>query len=84
MRMKVSGLESVELVGEIAGLHESDGYLVMNVRLTTPVGWHARAALTHKDLMALVKLLLKPANLRYVIFGFGKPGKQKDDTAVSQ
>ena len=84
MRMKVSGLENVELVGEIAGLHESDGYLVMNVRLTKPVGWHARAALTHKDLMALLKLLLKPANLRYTVFGFGKPGKQKNNTAASR
>lgn len=39
MRMKVSGLENIEFVGDIAGLHESDGYLVMNVRLTTPAGW---------------------------------------------
>ena len=73
MRMKVSGLENVELAGDIAGMHESGGYLVMNVRLTTPVGWYAQTALTHQDLMALIKLLLKPANLRYIIFGFGKP-----------
>ena len=84
MRMKVSGLENVELVGEISGVHESDGYLIMDVRLTTPVGWQARTALTHKDLVALIKLLLKPANLRYIIFGFGKPCKQKKDTATSQ
>ena len=84
MKMKVSGLENIELAGDIAGLNESDGYLVMNVRLTTPVGWHARAALNHKDLMTLMKLLLKPANLRYILFGFGKPGRLKDDTAASQ
>ena len=84
MKMKVSGLENVELAGDISGLHESDGYLVMTVRLTTPVGWHARVALPHKDLIALIKLMLKPANLSYVIFGFGKPGKKKNDTAASQ
>ena len=70
MKMKVSGLESVELAGEIAGIHESDGYLIMDVRLTTPVGWHARAALTRKDLMSFVKLFLsKPSNLRSLFFG---------------
>jgi hypothetical protein len=77
MKMKVSGLENIELIGEITGLRESDGYLVMSARLTTPVGWDARASLTHKDLMTLVKLLLRPANLRYVIFGFGQPRRSK-------
>ena len=84
MKMKVSGLENIEFVGEITGFHESDGYLMMNVRLTTPVGWEARAALTHKDLIDLVKLLLfKPSNLRYIFFGFGKPDKFKARTAAS-
>jgi len=83
MRMKVSGLQNVELVGDITGFHESDGYLIMDVRLTTPVGWQARAALTHKDLMKLVKLLLlKPGNLRYIFFGFGKPDRSVAHTAI--
>lgn len=85
MRMRVSGLQNVELVGDITGFHESEGYLIMNVRLTTPVGWEARAALTHRDLMNLVKLLLlKPANLRYIFFGFGKPGRSKARPAAGQ
>jgi hypothetical protein len=78
MRMKVSGLQNVELVGDIAGFRESDGYLMMTIRLTKPVGWQASAALTHKDLMKLIKLfLLNPSNLRYILFGFGKPGRSK-------
>jgi len=85
MKMKVSGLENIEFVGEITGFHESDGYLIMDVRLTTPVGWKARAALTHKDLMNLVKLLLlKPAGLRYIFFGFGKPDRFKARSAGGQ
>jgi hypothetical protein len=76
--MKVSGLQNVELVGDIAGVRESDGYLMMTVRLTKPLGWQATAALTHKDLINLVKLLFfRPANLRYILFGFGKPGRPK-------
>ncbi len=73
MKMKVSGLQHVELIGDVAQLSESDGYLVMNVKLDSPVGWTATAALTHRDLMTLVKLLLKPSALRYILFGFGKP-----------
>lgn len=76
MRMKVSGLQHVELVGEVTGLNESDGYLVMNVRLDNPVGWSAKAALTHRDLMTLLKLLMRPAALGYMLFGFGKPHRQ--------
>lgn len=48
--MKVRGLENVELVGEIAGLHESDGYLIMNVGLSKPVGWQARIFYLKKNL----------------------------------
>ena len=78
MRMNASGLQNLELVGDIAGFRESDGYFVMTVRLTKPVGWQATAALTHKGLMNLVKLLLfNPANLRSILFAFGKPGRPK-------
>ncbi len=84
MKMKVSGLENVELVGDITGISESKGYLIMNVRLTTPLGWQAKAALTHKDLRNLIKLLLlRPSNLRYMIFGFGKPRSIKIQTAAN-
>ena len=73
MKMKVSGLENVELAGDITGFRVSKGHLIMNMRLTTPVGWHAEAALTHKDLMTFVRLLLsKPSNLQYIIFGSRK------------
>jgi len=73
MKMKVSGLQHVELIGSVTQLSESDGYLLMNVKLDNPVGWSATAALTHRDLMTLVKLLVRPSALRYILFGFGKP-----------
>jgi hypothetical protein len=78
MKMKVSGLQHVELMGDVTSLSDSEGYLVMNITLKNPVGWSATASLTHRDLMTLVKLLLKPAALRYVLFGFGKPPKKKN------
>ncbi len=73
MKMKVSGLQHVELIGGVTQLVETDGYLVMNIKLESPVGWSATAALTHSDLMKLFKFLFKPSVLRYICFGFGKP-----------
>jgi hypothetical protein len=76
MKMRVSGLQHIELVGEVTRLSESEGYLVMNVRLDNPAGWTAAAALTHRDLMMLIKLIIRPSALRYVIFGVGKPRRR--------
>ena len=80
MKMKVSGFENIQLVGHLMGIHQADGHLNMNIRLTTPVGWHAKASLTHRDVLRIFWLLLKPANLLYVLFGFGKPGSRKMQT----
>lgn len=73
MRMKSAFMGSLEIVGEIDSLKAKDGWLIMNMRTTTPTGWNLNAALTHEDIMTLLKLMFKPSNLRYVIFGFGKP-----------
>ncbi len=84
MKMKVSGLQHVELVGEVTRLNESEGYLQLKVRLDSPAGWTATAALTHRDLMTLMKLLVRPTALRYILFGFGKPRSviARPDTAT--
>lgn len=73
MRMKSEGFGSIEIAGDITSLKQSEGYLIMNVNTSTPVGWHVRAALTHKDLMTILKQMLKPGNLLYLLFGFGRP-----------
>jgi hypothetical protein len=73
MRMKAEFMGALEVIGEISKLEGKDEWLIMNVRTTTPVGWTLRAAFTHKDLISMIRLILKPSNLRYIIFGFGKP-----------
>ena len=70
MRMRSTGLGKTEMVGDITGLQLVGDYLIMHVQTTEPVKWHVRAALTHKDLRSMMKLLLKPSNLRYLLFGF--------------
>jgi len=77
MRMKSTFMGSMEIVGEINSLKVKDGWLIMDLRTTTPTGWSLSAALTHEDIMSLLKLMFRPSNLRYVILGFGKP-KDKD------
>jgi hypothetical protein len=77
MRMKSTFMGAIEIVGEIQDLKVKDGWLFMNLRTTTPTGWNLDAALTHDDIMRLLRLMLRPRNLWYVIFGFGKP-KDKD------
>jgi len=78
MKMKVSGLENIELMGDITGFRVSNEYLLMDIRLTKPVGWHAEAYLSHRDLMTFIRLLLsKPSNLHYIIFGTRKSQNKK-------
>lgn len=76
MRMKSTAIGTVELVGDITNVREVNDWLIMHIRTTTPVGWDLRAALTHEDLRTFVKLLFRPGNLRYLLFGFAKPGKR--------
>lgn len=85
MRMKVSGLPTIEFRGEISGIEESDGHLCMGIRLSTPLGWSADAALTHKDLMTIMKeIFFKPRNLFYLMYGFAKTDAKKHLEAVDR
>ena len=77
MRMKAQFMGTLEVVGEITDLRVKDEWLIMNVRTTTPAGWNLKAALSHADLLALLRFLFRPRNLGYVLFGFGKPADKK-------
>ena len=73
MRMKAEFMGTLEVIGEITRLQKKEEWLIMNVRTTAPAGWNLRAAFTHDDLITMLKLMLRPSILRYIIFGFGKP-----------
>lgn len=76
MRLKATFMGTMEMVGNITSLKVKDDWLVMNLSTIAPMGWNMSAALTHEDLMTLLRLMLKPRNLRYVLFGSGKPRDQ--------
>ncbi len=70
MRMKSTGILPIELVGKITDMNVSHDWLIMHLRTSTPAGWDLKAALTHEDVRTLFRLLIKPANLWYLIVGF--------------
>lgn len=82
MRMKATGIWPLELVGNIIDAASTDDGLVMHLRTTTPAGWDLTATLTHEDVRAMLKLLLKPGNLKWLVFGFTK--KTIKDEAATQ
>lgn len=75
--MKSEGFGNIEIVGNVTKIKSSGGYLIMNIDTTTPVGWHVNAALTHRDLIAVMKQMLKPSNLLYLFFGFARPNSAR-------
>lgn len=73
MRMKSTGIVGdLEMLCEISDIRPKDGWLIVNIRTTTPVGWNLRVALSHADILTLLKLLCKPSNLACILFGFGR------------
>lgn len=80
MRIKSTALMgNLEMTGQISEIKVKDEFLVMNLR--TSVGWNLRAAMSHDDILTFIRLMFKPGNLAYVLFGFGKP---KDKTRVPE
>ncbi len=72
MRMKSNGIFPVELVGDITEMKARKDWLIMKVRTTTPAGWDLSTALTHEDMRTMLRLLLTPGNLRYLLAGLFK------------
>ena len=75
MRIKSTGIFPLELVGDITEIKAENDWLVMNLRTTTPAGWGLSAALTYEDLRTMLRLLMKPRNLKCLTLGFFKPAR---------
>jgi hypothetical protein len=67
MRMRSTGLGRTELVGHFEGIARKGDYLVLSVRTTAPVRWHVRTALSRKDAIEMLKLVLRPSILIYFL-----------------
>ncbi len=71
MKMRSTGLGKTELVGHLDGITRNGDYLVLSVRCQTPK-WHIRTAMSHKDAIDMLKFLLRPQILLFLLTCVGK------------
>ena len=70
LRFRSTGLGKTMLQGEPADIQIVDDMLVMHIQSTTPVRWRIRAALSYRGLLKMIKMGLKLAVIKFVLFGF--------------
>lgn len=76
MRMRSTGLGKTELKAHISSIERVDDSILFKVKTTAPVRWEVRNLFQQKDIPRLVVLLLKPANIVFLVKALLK--KQKD------
>lgn len=69
MKMRSTGLGETVLEGELDMITQKDDYLILHVNTTEPVQWHVRAAIDYKDLLTLIKLIVKGPVFKFLFFG---------------
>ncbi len=83
MRFRSTGLGQTELKGRIAGLSPvGEDLLVLHINTYAPVEWHLKAAMQRKDIPGIIKGMLKPSILFYIIrtlFYLKKNTKEPED-----
>jgi len=67
MRLRSTGLGKTEPEGEVISVKKVDDVLIFYVDIVKPVKWYTRMAFQEKDLRDLVKAMLKPRNLWFII-----------------
>lgn len=67
MLFRSTGLGKTELTGQIAGLERNGDYLIMHVDVTDPVKWRIRGGLAFKDLLTLLKVMMKPSIIFFIL-----------------
>ena len=70
MRLRSTGLGKTELEAKIVEVKRIDDAVIFYLSTSKPVKWKVRMAFQERDLRALVKAVLKPKNLRYILRAF--------------
>ena len=79
MRMRSTGLGKTELKAHLSTIEKVDDSILFKVKTTAPVRWEVRNLFQQKDIPRLVGLLLKPANVAFMIRALlKKPEKAKE------
>ena len=67
MRMRSTGLGKTELKAHISSIERVDDSIVFKVKTTEPVRWEVRNLFQQQDIPRLIGLLLKPANVFFLL-----------------
>lgn len=67
MLFRSTGLGKTELTGHIVGLERQGDYLLLQVDVTDPVKWRIRGGLSFKDLLTLLKYMIRVSILGFVL-----------------
>ena len=78
MKMRSTGLGKTELVGDFESLEKKGDFLILHVKTTEPVRWHVRTAISAKDLLKVIKMMISGKVLKFLLFGPKKEDKELD------
>lgn len=67
MRMRSTGLGKTELKAHISSIERVDDSIIFKVKTTDPVRWEVRNLFQQKDIPRLIGLLLRPANVLFLL-----------------
>ena len=70
MRLRSTGLGKTELEAKIEEVKKVDDVVIFYMRTSKPVKWRVRMAFQQQDLRNLVKAVLKPKNIGYILRSF--------------
>ena len=67
MRLRSTGLGSIELHGKVASIEKKETGVYLIVKIHEPVVWKVRVFFQRKDIKKLPSLVLKPKILMFLI-----------------
>ncbi len=69
MKTRSTGLGKTELVQEFRYMKPQGDYVVIGMQTVEPVKWQVRVAATHMDILSLLKILLGPKVVWWIVSG---------------
>lgn len=65
MLFRSTGLGKTELTAKVVDMKRQGDYLILQVDTLEPVRWRIRAAFCFKDLLTVIRLMIKLPNLKF-------------------
>jgi hypothetical protein len=76
MRLRSTGLGRTELEAELVRVKKVDDLVIFFANTTRPVKWQTRMGFQERDLRDLLRYLLRPRNLMFILSALLFRGKE--------